>query len=83
MTYKRHHDRITLEMTVEEHEHLMLYLGYAGGCAGRHNEQALKWESYRMTNAINTGNANWQPYDIPEDAPRIGIVQPDSGIPTQ
>jgi hypothetical protein len=81
MTYKRHHDRITLEMTVEEHEHLMLFIGYAGGCASKNDEQALKWESFRMANAFNAGNAKWQPYEIPEDAPSIGIVQPEQGKP--
>jgi hypothetical protein len=65
MSYRREGDTVTITLTVDQSESLMLVLGFALGRAL--SQPILRPESIlRLTNAINEGNPNWTPYKVDE-----------------
>jgi hypothetical protein len=67
MTYTERGDRITIEMTAADFDELLLVLGYAAGAASKDGQQAFFWRCLRLANNLNQGNANFMPYQIPEE----------------
>jgi hypothetical protein len=66
MSYKRHDDHITLELTADEFAGLLLALGYAAGAAHGRGEVKMFYGWLRLVNAINDGNPDFTPYAIPD-----------------
>lgn len=67
MTYTRQGDLVTLEMTREDFQRLMLMGGYAAGAAMRANDQMMFWKWMRFANELNAGNPTFIPYTIPPE----------------
>ena len=65
MKYTREGDRVTLEMSVDDWENLLIYMGYVTGtmkpCSRRF------WEAINFVNEINKSNPNFTPYEIPKE----------------
>jgi len=55
---------MTLELSAEDHEMLILVLGIALGTT--HGNRSLFLEIIRLANRINKDNPNWRPYEVPE-----------------
>jgi hypothetical protein len=70
MTYKRHDDRVTLELTVDDFGSLLLALGYACGAAHSKGEPKMFYAWMRLANVVNDGNPDFTPYEIPEEYKR-------------
>jgi hypothetical protein len=65
VTYTREGDTITLEMSLDDYERLLIMLGTALGVC--HNDRPLFWRWVDFANRLNTGNPGFQPYEIPEE----------------
>jgi hypothetical protein len=61
--YTRTGDTITLEMSAEDYERLLILLGTA--LAGCHKDGPSFWRWVDFVNRLNTGNPGFQPYEIP------------------
>jgi hypothetical protein len=61
MGYSREGDVVTVRMTVETFNGLLMCLGTAAA-------SELCDLSLRTANAINDGNPDWRPYAVPEEA---------------
>jgi len=59
---------MTIEITDEEFNQLIIMAGYAMGAAHRSGEQSLARSFLRVANAINRDNPRWTRYQI-EDEP--------------
>ena len=67
MKYTENSDTITLKMSRNDYDQLILILGYATGMASRTGD---KWTFYAwidFVNRLNTGNPHFLPYEIPEE----------------
>lgn len=69
MTHTRKGDTVTLEMTVDDWENLLLMIGSAAGSVYNH-DKVLFWHWIRFANEINQGNPRFTPYEIPEEFQR-------------
>lgn len=67
MTYKEEGNRVTLEMTGEDYENLLLLMGVALGSASHFNDRDLFWRWMGFVNRMNEGNPRFTPYEIPEE----------------
>jgi hypothetical protein len=67
MTYTQQGERVTLEMTRDDYDRLMIMLGYACGASRARSEISLFWSWLRFTNELNNGNPNFTPYEIPPE----------------
>lgn len=60
---------MTIELTDDEFDTLLLMCGYAAGAASNHDDRRLANGFLRIANAINRNNPQWIPYEIPEKEP--------------
>jgi len=67
MKYTEHGDTITLEMSRDDYEGLLLMLGFAAGAASRKGELHTYWRWIDFVNRLNDGNPRFTPYEIPEE----------------
>ncbi len=72
MPFTRDGDRITLTMDIDTWENLLFSIGYAIGAAFRMEDKRLAYGLARLSNKLNEGNSQFQPYEIPPE------YQPDS-----
>lgn len=62
MPFKREDDKITLEMTVEDWENLLLALGYATGAAYKSGDELKAQSLIKFVNRLNLDNLGFIPY---------------------
>lgn len=69
MPYARYGDVVTLTLTRDQFDGLVLALGMATGVASRDGHPTESWLA--LANAVNEGNPNWRPYllSAPDAAP--------------
>lgn len=67
MKHIRQGDKVTLEMTVDEWERMLLMIGQAAGRAHRDGDTPMFWAWMRFANEVNRGNFNFTPHEIPEE----------------
>lgn len=68
ITYTKTGDRITLEMSVDDYDNLLLNLGYqAGRLSPAEEDDAGFYRSIAFVNELNRTNPNFTPYQIPAD----------------
>ena len=65
MIHQRIGDTVRIDMSIAEWEHLLLMLGYAAGLAGREDPKRF-WKFIQLANDLNSGNPEFQPYEIPK-----------------
>jgi hypothetical protein len=70
MSWQRDKNTVTISMTVEDWEELLLALGRAGGLLLRDGARTEFRRHLALVNRINSGNPNFFPYEIPTD-PRL------------
>lgn len=64
--YQRKDDTVTLTMTVEEYESLLMALGYALGFSNNRGNLDLFSEWIKLANSLNKGNPKYTPYEVPK-----------------
>jgi hypothetical protein len=64
--YSRDGDVVTLRMTVDDWNSLLLALGGMAGSAAREGLALSGWLAF--ANRLNVGNPTWTPYAVPEHA---------------
>lgn len=57
---------VTITLTRQEFESLLLVVGFAGGYALRDQNTSIFRLSVRCANAVNRDNPGYMPYDVPE-----------------
>lgn len=67
MTYSKQDDRITLEMTGDDFDCLLIMLGAAIGSALRAGRKDMAYLWLEFTNKLNNGNSEFTPYEIPTE----------------
>ena len=67
MTYTQEGERVTLEMTRDDFDTLILALGYAAGAAHANPDLTLFWRWIAFANRLNATNPNFTPYEIPPE----------------
>ena len=67
MTYTEQGDRVTLEMTREDFDWLLIMLGMALRSAMRDGDKQRFYSWLRFANELNNNNPNFTPYEIPEE----------------
>lgn len=65
MTFTREGDKVTLEMTIDDWQFLLLMLGWAGGSVSK-DEPKLFWRCIAFINELNRTNPRFVRYEIPE-----------------
>ena len=65
MTYTKEGDKIRLEMTEGEWQHMLLLLGAAAGAASKTGMRGL-WRWVKFANEVNRTNPDFRPYEIPK-----------------
>jgi hypothetical protein len=60
---------MTIELTNEEFDTLLLMCGYAAGAAFGHENKPLAYSFIAIANAVNRGNPRWRAYEMPEKEP--------------
>lgn len=63
MTYQTDGETVTLTMSREDYNFLLMALGMATGIASRDQ----MWGIVSLVNQMNAGNPDFTPYDIPPD----------------
>jgi hypothetical protein len=58
-------DSITITLTADEFDLLLLMMGQATGAAMGAGHRSLGYRFLRLANRINEGNPRWRPYEIP------------------
>lgn len=66
MTYTQQGDRVTLEMTRDDYERLLIIIGFACGAAMRDRDDVPLYSWLQFTNELNAGNPKFRQYEIPE-----------------
>lgn len=59
---------MTIELTQDEFDSLLITLGVAVGTFMKQNDWAQVLRLMRLVNAVNRNNPNWTPYEVPEAA---------------
>lgn len=72
MTYTKNGDKVTLEMTADDYNALLIMLGYAAGSAEKDGEHGRRREMQRFFNEMNRTNPNFTPYEVPPKEPTGG-----------
>lgn len=67
MTYTQQGDRVTLEMTRDDYERLLIMIGFACGAALRNGDRSQLYRWLEFANDMNAGNPAFLPYEIPEE----------------
>jgi len=76
--YTENGDTVTLEMTRDDYDHLLLMLGAAAGRASQDRDKTTLWRYLDFTNRLLAGSPRFRPYRIPDefkadaDLPRTG-----------
>jgi hypothetical protein len=65
VTYTRENDNVTLNMTVDDFELLLLMLGVAVGAASKN--ESLYFRFLKFVNGLNSTNPDFAPYKIPPE----------------
>jgi hypothetical protein len=65
--YIENGDKVTLELTRDQFERIILALGWGIGAATRDGDKTLLYRWVKLANEINEGNPRWTPYEIPEE----------------
>ena len=65
MNFSRSTERVTIEMSHDEFNRLLLILSYAAGAAKNDEDPKQFYRVLAFSNALNVENLNWKPYDIP------------------
>ena len=67
MTYTESGDTVTLTMTRDDHDQLMMLLGYAlGAIQGNHSARSF-YRALDFINRLNATHPRYTPYEIPEE----------------
>ena len=67
MKYTENGGAITLEMSFDDYQTLLMMLGSAVGSVSQRRDPIRFWRWIDFTNRMNTGNPNFTPYDIPDE----------------
>lgn len=67
MSYTENGDTITLQVSREDYDRLLLALGMAAACARRDLDESAFWSLIDLANRLNTGNPRFTEYEIPEE----------------
>jgi hypothetical protein len=67
MTYTRQGDHVTLEMTRDDFDRLLIMVGCACGNAMRIGGSRQFYSWLEFANELNNGNPDFTPYEIPEE----------------
>jgi hypothetical protein len=59
---------MTIELTQDDYDSLLVLIGYATGAAYQHGNLAMARRFLALANRINKDNPAWIPYDIPATA---------------
>jgi predicted DNA-binding protein (UPF0251 family) len=72
MTHTRITEGVRIEMSTAEWERLLLYLGMAAGMAANEFgiDSAMFWGWIELANDLNTGNPQFDQYEIPDQFQR-------------
>jgi hypothetical protein len=62
--YKRDGDVVTLTMSRDQFNTLLLALGMATGCAHKQADAPMAFSFFCLVNAINDGNPDFTPYNV-------------------
>jgi len=67
--YIQQGDRVTLDMTINDHTQLLLLLGYAAGSISKEDgdNSPRFWRAIDLVNRLNEGNPRFTPYEIPAE----------------
>ena len=68
MTFTKHPYGVTIELTHDDFEQLLLIVGFAAGAAKAQGEDRMFWGWIDFANRINRTNPNFTPYEIPQGA---------------
>ncbi len=64
MNFKQAGDRVTIEMSADEWDHVLLMLGQGAGMASKVGDrQFYRW--IELANDMNSGNPNFVRFEIP------------------
>ena len=67
MSYQESDGIVTLTMSRDDYERLLMALGIATGCASRDGFPIIGW--LELSDRINEGNPHWTRYTSPEGEP--------------
>jgi hypothetical protein len=59
---------VTVTMTYDDWQNLVLAMGYAGGHILKNDERKHHYRHLALMNRLNVGNPHFRPYEIPEEA---------------
>ncbi len=65
--FKRENDVITITMSVENYDRVLMTLGFTAGCVKNAGDEPAFWSIIRLCNDLNAGNPQYTPYEIPEE----------------
>jgi hypothetical protein len=70
VSWKREGDVITLTLTPDQYANVVMALGIAAGrVLGEDGDRQRRFNEWlRLTNAVNEGNPDWTPYEVPAEA---------------
>ncbi len=60
-------NEVTLAMTVEDFQQLLLMLGFAMSGARAQGDLSLHYNWVQAINRLNEGNPSYTPYEVPEE----------------
>ena len=63
MSYREENDQVILTMSREDYQMLLIVLGYATGGAIK-DAWTPASRMFELTNRLNEGNPNYQPYEV-------------------
>lgn len=67
MGYSRRGEKVSLELTSDEYDQLLLILGYALGARMHDHGHDATWDRWLVfVNNLNAGNPRFVPYEVPE-----------------
>jgi len=63
--FREEGDRVTLEMSRDDYEQLLLILGFQEGSVLRTGDERTFYRWLEFINRLNAGNPRFTPYEIP------------------
>lgn len=63
--FTRENGKVQITLSGEEYNSLLLMTGYAAGAAESGGHEGIRNSWLKLANAINEGNPDWTPYEIP------------------
>jgi hypothetical protein len=67
MSMKRENGRVLIDIGEDDFEILIFLMGLGAGTAQREGSTGLFWRFISLANAVNEGNPNWTPYEVPAE----------------